>query len=163
FAAQPPALITILDLRERLRLCLRTGTKPDLTGSALPLLRRGKLRSISNEVNSVTNEDQPRYLWKHALVLSSLIALIATVLVWGFGLLSTPEPKHSAGLGGKSEPFAAVPRQDLEAIYHQAWQTVGQNYIDQPKLHNWQSWEHKFDGQIRTERQLVAAIQEMLA
>jgi carboxyl-terminal processing protease len=109
------------------------------------------------------NEYQPGYLWKHALVLSSAVALIVTVAVWGFGLLEHSEPKRISTLGGNGEPFATVPREDLEAIYHKAWQTVGENYLDQAKLNEWSKWEHKFKGQIRTERQLVEAIQEMLS
>ncbi|HEY9868172.1 MAG TPA: S41 family peptidase [Candidatus Obscuribacterales bacterium] len=109
------------------------------------------------------NEYQPGYLWKHALVLSSAVALIVTVAVWGFGLIEHSQPKRVSTLGGNSEPFATVPRQDLEAIYHKAWQTVGENYLDQARLNEWSKWEHKYKGQIRTERQLVEAIQEMLA
>lgn len=109
------------------------------------------------------NEYQPGYLWKHALLLSSAVSLIVTVAVWGFGLIEHSEPKRVSTLGGNSEPFATVPRQDLEAIYHKAWQTVGAHYLDQDKLNDWSKWEHKYKGQIRTERQLLEAIQEMLS
>lgn len=108
--------------------------------------------------------NEARYLRRRALALAGILALITTVLVLALGLLEPGDARRdSPELGGHAEPFSPTPSQDLEALYRQAWVAVRDNLADESKLADWQKWEHKFDGRIRTERQLREAIQEMLA
>lgn len=107
--------------------------------------------------------NEAKYLWKRALVLSSVIALMVTVLTLKFVQPKLALTDRSATVGDQGAAFAATPREDLEAMYHQAWLAVKQNYVNCNKLSNWDAWEHRYDGRIRTDRQLAEALGEMLS
>jgi carboxyl-terminal processing protease len=53
---------------------------------------------------------------------------------------------------------AVTPQQ----LYHHAWQTTAQCIFDTKALANWQAWEHKFDGTIKTDDEAVADINQAL-
>lgn len=56
-----------------------------------------------------------------------------------------------------------VPAQaDPETTYHVVWQAVGETFYDTQKLSEWQTWEHKYDGQLKTHEDAYRAIDEML-
>lgn len=40
-------------------------------------------------------------------------------------------------------------------LYHQAWVQVGRTLLDQDKLADWPSWEHRFDAQIHTREDAI--------
>src|SRR5262249_35849900 len=46
--------------------------------------------------------------------------------------------------------FAIDPKVTPQQLYHNTWQAVKDNVYDQSKLANWDDWEHKYDGQIKT-------------
>jgi C-terminal processing protease CtpA/Prc len=54
---------------------------------------------------------------------------------------------------------AAVEPRDL---YHACWSLVREVFIDRSKLVDWDSWEHRFDGQINTEADAVRFVRQML-
>jgi C-terminal processing protease CtpA/Prc len=49
-----------------------------------------------------------------------------------------------------------------ERTYAKAWKLVQENYYDRSKLRDWDKWQHKYDGKLRTRAQLNAAINEMV-
>lgn len=98
-----------------------------------------------------------------ALAVSTVLAL--ALLLGGSWILSWQSDSGSDQPlpGANTMPFAPIPRQDLEQVYHQAWLKVPQEALDQTRFADWAQWEHKFDGKIRTEAQLKEAIAAMLA
>jgi carboxyl-terminal processing protease len=61
--------------------------------------------------------------------------------------------------GVPTEPFSPV------GLYHQVWQVVKEKYFDTAKLEKlqWNSLEHAYDEQIKTEADAEAAIKTLLA
>ncbi|CAN5632068.1 hypothetical protein BH10CYA1_BH10CYA1_45100 [soil metagenome] len=53
--------------------------------------------------------------------------------------------------------------QMLEAMYQNAWFTTGEKYWNEDRLSDWGSWEHKFDGKLKTEQDLDDALKQMVA
>jgi len=49
------------------------------------------------------------------------------------------------------------------ALYHAAWEVVGQKFFDVERLKDWSSWEHKFDDEIDNEETARRFIAEMVA
>lgn len=56
----------------------------------------------------------------------------------------------------------AVSRTAEEEFYHSAWQTAKDNFLWQDRMTDWDKWEHKFDGQLKTMGDAERAINEML-
>jgi hypothetical protein len=56
----------------------------------------------------------------------------------------------------------AVTRTAEEEFYHSAWQTAKDNFLWQDRMTDWDKWEHKFDGQLKTMGDAERAINEML-
>ena len=107
---------------------------------------------------------QNRFAWQRALVCASLCGLVITlVFALAVGLSNRSRAGDQASFSGSGRQFAPMPKENFDALYHKAWKAVGESYLDSERLSAWQSWEHKFDGRIKTDRQLAAAIQEMLA
>jgi len=52
---------------------------------------------------------------------------------------------------------------ELEDLYHQVWEAVGNNYHTPSALKDWGKWDHKYDGQLKTGDDLEKALQDMLA
>lgn len=61
------------------------------------------------------------------------------------------------GSGGKLNPS---PKQ-LEAFYQAMWAKVATEFVDVAKLKEWKTWEHKYDGQLKTMDDMDKAIREM--
>jgi C-terminal processing protease CtpA/Prc len=85
--------------------------------------------------------------------------LIAFVIAFGYprpgcglNIRLTPSDGHRLLLGKR-----------YERLYQKAWQLVKDNYCDRDKLSHWDSWQHRFDGQIHTKEQLSSSIKAMLA
>src|SRR5437899_487744 len=56
-----------------------------------------------------------------------------------------------------------VPEQaDPQTLYHTVWQVTGRSFYDTQKLEGWKSWEHKFDGKLKTQEDAEKAIDQML-
>jgi carboxyl-terminal processing protease len=49
----------------------------------------------------------------------------------------------------------------LAEIYADVWFKLGETYIDPARLTNWGEWEHKYDGKLKTEQDLDAALDAM--
>ena len=64
----------------------------------------------------------------------------------------------------KAAPKAAPkgPTQaQLEEIYDDVWFQLGETYIDSVRLGNWDAWRHKYDGKLKNEQDLDAALTAM--
>lgn len=59
--------------------------------------------------------------------------------------------------------FVAVPATAPQELYHRAWLMARDNIHDQSKLKDWAAWEHKFDGQIKTDEDALRFADEMIA
>jgi carboxyl-terminal processing protease len=102
------------------------------------------------------------YLLKRGLLLSGAVTLLGFIVAMGISW-SRHDERAEASLGSQATQFAPTSRQDLEAAYHRAWIALRENHADQGKLSDWQSWENRYKGQIRTERQLVLAVEDMIS
>jgi len=58
--------------------------------------------------------------------------------------------------------LADLPATPVE-VYHNTWRVARDNIYDQSKLKNWDSWEHKFDSQIKTDEDALRFANEMLS
>jgi len=58
--------------------------------------------------------------------------------------------------------FAIDPKVTPQQLYHNTWQAVKDNVYDQSKLANWDDWEHKYDGQIKTDEDAIRFASEMV-
>jgi carboxyl-terminal processing protease len=47
-------------------------------------------------------------------------------------------------------------------LYHNAWEQARAHVYDEATLKDWDKWEHKYDGQIKTQEDAVKYINEML-
>jgi carboxyl-terminal processing protease len=102
------------------------------------------------------------YLLKRGLLLSGLVTLLGFSVAMGISWARHTD-RAEAAIGAPGTQFSPTVREDLEAAYHRAWIALRQNYADQDKLTDWQGWESKYKGKIRTEHQLVLAVQEMIS
>jgi carboxyl-terminal processing protease len=59
----------------------------------------------------------------------------------------------------KAEPSP----EQLQAYYKQIWRKLGKEYNDPAKLKKWSEWESKFDGKIKTVKDLEKALKEMVS
>jgi C-terminal peptidase prc len=50
----------------------------------------------------------------------------------------------------------------LESLYSDAWFSIGETYWDESKLANWEDWENKFAGKLKTEQDLDSALSQMV-
>ncbi len=48
-------------------------------------------------------------------------------------------------------------------LYHRAWEKAAQTIYDPTDLGDWAAWEHKFDGQIKTDEDAIAKANEALS
>lgn len=82
----------------------------------------------------------------------------------------TQAPQGPGGLAPASptEPAPGTAPQEvtpqmLESVYKYVWQNIASNFTDVGKLRqNWTSWEHKYDGKIKTVEELNAALKAMV-
>ncbi len=58
--------------------------------------------------------------------------------------------------------FVVVPAATPQDLYHRAWLMAKDNIYDQSKLKDWEKWEHKFDGQIKTDEDALRFADEMI-
>lgn len=63
--------------------------------------------------------------------------------------------------------FAQVPPASAvtslhQRVYLKAWESIKDNYYDRAKVSSWNQWEHKFDGRLRSKRDLTSALDTML-
>lgn len=49
-----------------------------------------------------------------------------------------------------------------QRVYLKAWESIKDNYYDRTKVSSWRQWEHKFDGKLRSKRELTTALDAML-
>lgn len=50
----------------------------------------------------------------------------------------------------------------LEALYHEIWQQIGNNYVDPKRLKDWHLWEKKYEGKLNTLADLDLALKELV-
>lgn len=82
--------------------------------------------------------------WKRLLGLSALFMILLWLLV------NSPQP-------------TVIPESsDAETLYHVTWQVTSEHFYNQEKLQGWSDWEHKFDGQLKTQQDAEAAVNQML-
>jgi carboxyl-terminal processing protease len=102
------------------------------------------------------------WLLKRGFLLSAAVTLLGFIVAIGISWTRNDERIEST-LGAQAKQFAPTSRQDLEDAYHRAWIALRENFADQDKLSDWQGWETRYRGKIRTERQLVLAIEDMMS
>lgn len=85
--------------------------------------------------------------------LKRVLGLLATLLILVAVYVS---------VSSRPQPVFIPAQADPQTTYHLVWQVVGQNFYDQHKLKDWQSWEHKYDGKLGTQEDAEKAIGEML-
>lgn len=61
-----------------------------------------------------------------------------------------------------SHYFIVVPATTPQELYHRAWLMARDNIYDKSKLKDWEKWEHKFDGQIKTDEDALRFADEMI-
>lgn len=59
-------------------------------------------------------------------------------------------------------PAAAAQQQTPEQFYHSVWKATKDNFLWQDRLQDWDKWEHKFDGKLKTHDEAERAINQML-
>lgn len=59
--------------------------------------------------------------------------------------------------------YLADPTATSVEVYHNTWRIARDNIYDQTRLKNWDSWEHKYDSQIKTDEDALRFANEMLA
>jgi carboxyl-terminal processing protease len=131
-------------------------------GSHHNLTSISSLRS-SKAVEEDVHFNENSYVLKRAIALAAALSLIITLLLAWVPNYRTGADQASVSSVPSGTQFSLTSKQDLEKVYHEAWLAIGQNYAEQNRLAEWQKWEHRFDGQLRTEMQLRQAIVEMLS
>jgi carboxyl-terminal processing protease len=64
---------------------------------------------------------------------------------------------------GKAEAQKAEPTPEMfELLYKMVWLKVSQEYQDPSRLRDWDQWQHKFDGKLKSETELDSAVKELL-
>jgi C-terminal peptidase prc len=96
--------------------------------------------------------------------------IIACLMVWGFGAnvqAQTAHP-HTAKAPAAISPLTSAPKPTppptpakLAEMYFDAWFQVGERYVDPSKLAQWGDWAHKYDGKLKNEQDLDAALAAM--
>lgn len=51
----------------------------------------------------------------------------------------------------------------LEASYHRAWQLLEENTMYPERLKSWEQWEHRYDGKLKSRKDLEDALSSMIA
>jgi|AGTN01.3.fsa_nt_gi Periplasmic protease len=111
--------------------------RPDASLNALSDNRKGP--KMVNKVNALTSV---KYL-KFKLVLASLSLFFAATYVAWFWY----------------DHFNCSPQE----LYHRTWKSCRDNIFDPTELKNWDAWEHKFDGKIKTNKDAVDCANKMLS
>lgn len=85
---------------------------------------------------------------------------------WFYRLLSGLGLGVGAGIGTALALLLFIAGQFVvatpEQLYHRTWQAAQWMIYDPAAMGDWQSWEHKFDGQIKTNEDAVRFANEML-
>lgn len=64
-------------------------------------------------------------------------------------------------LGGIAQ--REVTPQMMESLYRMVWAKIGATFYNPDALANWATWQHKYDGKLKTIEDMDKAIKEMLA
>ncbi len=97
-----------------------------------------------------------------ALALSGALCLALTLsLFFAIAGRSIHGPsRHS--LGSDSVQFSVTTEAELEDIYHRAWLLTKESSLPSRAPFDWDSWEYRYKGQLRTHKALSQALAEML-
>lgn len=71
-----------------------------------------------------------------------------------------PNATPGANLGGV--PREVTP-QMMERLYRMIWAQIGQTFYKPEQLAAWATWEHKYDGKLKTVEEMDKAIKEMVS
>jgi C-terminal processing protease CtpA/Prc len=95
-----------------------------------------------------------------ALSMLSPTGQLSSASVIPYAVIKTPTT-DSISLSSRAKASSRAERR-LEKIYRDVWRLVKDNYHNRQSLHDWASWEHKYDGRLHSREQLVQALESML-
>lgn len=103
-----------------------------------------------------------RNLLQNALMLGALVSMPLNAFA---ASPMVPTIRATVDIAGTTSASGAkqppLTKERLEGMYWDAWFKLGETYYDPSRLTHWLDWEHKFDGKLRTEIDLDAALSAM--
>lgn len=73
-----------------------------------------------------------------------------------------PTPPLTSVLLSQAQPGQPAQQVDPQKFYNKVWQLVKDNFLYRGRLSDWDKWEHKYDGRLKTFADAEKAIYEML-